>query len=151
MSKQTGKQQYHQFRLYPDGSRGRTDQGFSVHVNASGFWLRYTNGASTHDEAISYELFKQLRVEANRNLHEYRKLVHDSKLQDKISDDRMCVCGNCGYEEWESQLQVPLTITPDLQQRLDPGSEVPAGECSNCGALTYHKYGKGRKKDGRSR
>ncbi len=43
-------------------------------------------------------------------------------------------CGNCGDKSTD---YIPLDETPGLQQRLDPGSEVPAGECKKCGALTY--------------
>lgn len=48
-----------------------------------------------------------------------------------------CTCGNCGLTCDEDDLRVTLSETPDLDQRLDPGSVVPAGECPYCGCFTY--------------
>lgn len=44
-------------------------------------------------------------------------------------------CGNCG-ERWKIELLDPIS---DLEQRLEPGGEVPAGQCPDetCGALCY--------------
>lgn len=47
--------------------------------------------------------------------------------------DRMCRCDNCGAQARESGLD-PIQ---DLEQRLDPGGVVPAGQCPSCGALSY--------------
>lgn len=44
-------------------------------------------------------------------------------------------CPECGRIP-ASKLQRDLTHTPDLGERLDPGSTVPVGECE-CGALYY--------------
>lgn len=49
----------------------------------------------------------------------------------------MTRCGNCGRRCAEIDLAVRLPDIPDLAIRLVPGSEVPAGECSECGALVY--------------
>ncbi len=46
-------------------------------------------------------------------------------------------CDNCGHETTDGKLKVRLADIPDLQQRLDVGGVVPAGECPQCGALTY--------------
>ena len=43
-------------------------------------------------------------------------------------------CDNCGRK---SDTFKPLSEVEDLHLRLDPGSEVPAGECLKCGALVY--------------
>lgn len=45
-------------------------------------------------------------------------------------------CGNCGHV---GRTYIPLEETPDLSERLTPGSEVPAGECEqeDCAALVY--------------
>lgn len=43
-------------------------------------------------------------------------------------------CANCGVL---SDDFVPLEEVPGLNERLDPGDEVPAGECKACGALCY--------------
>lgn len=51
-------------------------------------------------------------------------------------DDRLCRCDNCGKLCKLSQL-LPLHAVVSLGSRLDPGSEVPAGECLCCGALSY--------------
>jgi predicted nucleic acid-binding Zn-ribbon protein len=45
-------------------------------------------------------------------------------------------CNNCGEIFADDQIK-PLSEVKDLAQRLDPGSEVPSGECLVCGALTY--------------
>lgn len=46
------------------------------------------------------------------------------------------VCGNC-ENTFDSGEIVPLEKVPHLASRLDPGSEVPSGECPLCGALVY--------------
>lgn len=47
-------------------------------------------------------------------------------------------CDNC---EWTGDLDgedyVVLGHVEDLEIRLEPGGEVPAGECPDCGALVY--------------
>lgn len=42
-------------------------------------------------------------------------------------------CDNCGAVRPEDELIEPA----HLWERLDPGSEAPAGECPDCGALAY--------------
>lgn len=47
-------------------------------------------------------------------------------------------CANCNWEGTdEDEDFMPLEECSDLQQRLDPGCEVPAGECCNCGSFCY--------------
>ena len=43
------------------------------------------------------------------------------------------VCDNCRLYCAVSELD----LIDDLEQRLDPGSVVPAGQCPSCGALAY--------------
>ena len=45
-------------------------------------------------------------------------------------------CDNCGNVATIFDL-VPLENVPDLTSRIDPGAEIPAGECRECGALSY--------------
>jgi hypothetical protein len=45
----------------------------------------------------------------------------------------MTECANCGAR----RLHGDLKEIQDLSERIDPGSEVPAGECCDCGALCY--------------
>ena len=45
-------------------------------------------------------------------------------------------CANCGETTTEKNIR-PLYELPNLYARLDPGSEVPAGECRECGAFVY--------------
>lgn len=47
-------------------------------------------------------------------------------------------CDNCDWTGSEAELAVDLASTPDLHERLDPGSTVPAGECPKCGCFAYH-------------
>lgn len=54
-------------------------------------------------------------------------------MTDKI---RMTCCDNCDKTVPEDQLAKSLYEIDSLEDRLDPGSEVPAGECQ-CGALAY--------------
>jgi hypothetical protein len=61
----------------------------------------------------------------------------DAYGDDKGPPDRPCHCGNCGGLFMERQLRCNLEEIPDLGQRLDPGGEVPVGECPECGALAY--------------
>lgn len=52
-----------------------------------------------------------------------------------IPTDRLCRCANCGHKD-DSE-DISLYDVSDLNDRLDPGCTVPAGECSSCGCLTY--------------
>ena len=52
-----------------------------------------------------------------------------------IPADHLCRCGNCHHEDDSDD--VSLYDVSSLNDRLDPGSTVPAGECSACGCLTY--------------
>lgn len=45
----------------------------------------------------------------------------------------VAVCDNCRLYCAVSELD-PIV---DLEQRLDPGGVVPAGQCPSCGALSY--------------
>ena len=45
------------------------------------------------------------------------------------------VCDNCRLYCAVSELD----LIDDLEQRLDPGGVVPAGQCPHCGALAYLK------------
>jgi hypothetical protein len=42
-------------------------------------------------------------------------------------------CDNCGCDT----LRCELEDIPDLNQRLDVGGVVPAGECAECGSFSY--------------
>ena len=48
-------------------------------------------------------------------------------------DDAAAVCDNCLLHCTVSALDSIV----DLEQRLDAGGEVPAGQCPTCGALAY--------------
>ena len=45
-------------------------------------------------------------------------------------------CDNCGAVVPEEQLKKSLYQIDHLEDRLEPGCEIPAGECA-CGALAY--------------
>lgn len=52
----------------------------------------------------------------------------------KYWDDKaIAVCDNCRLYCTVSELE-PIR---DLEQRLDAGGVVPAGQCPSCGALSY--------------
>ncbi len=44
------------------------------------------------------------------------------------------LCQNCGWQGPDSSLKTPI---PDIFQRVDPGEEMPSGECPDCGALCH--------------
>ena len=44
--------------------------------------------------------------------------------------------GNCGDVTTQDNL-LALEYARDLSMRLDVGSEIPAGECLDCGAFSY--------------
>ncbi len=44
-------------------------------------------------------------------------------------------CGDCDWEGTDADTD--LSDVEDLLQRIDPGSEVPAGPCPKCGSLCY--------------
>jgi DNA-directed RNA polymerase subunit RPC12/RpoP len=47
-------------------------------------------------------------------------------------------CGNCGKVfSSESELACVVADIPNLFERIEPGGEVPNGECPDCGALVY--------------
>lgn len=59
---------------------------------------------------------------------------------------RKVECGNCDWTGDDSMDElgnqtagglIPLCDVEDFTERIDPGSEVPAGECPECGALAY--------------
>lgn len=55
-------------------------------------------------------------------------------LKDNLENlDTPCRCDNCDWRGPASDLDV----IEDAQERLDPGCEVPAGECPECGMLAY--------------
>jgi hypothetical protein len=53
------------------------------------------------------------------------------------SEDAVAVCDNCRLYCNVSDLD-PIA---DLEQRLDAGGIVPAGQCPHCGALSYLQEG----------
>lgn len=52
-------------------------------------------------------------------------------------DDRKVKCDNCDWAGTESQMGKTLFEMEKLWDRIDPGCEVPAGECPECGACCY--------------
>jgi hypothetical protein len=50
---------------------------------------------------------------------------------------RLTVCDNC-LRQW---VEEELGEIEHPEARIDPGSEVPAGECPECGALCYLAHG----------
>ena len=62
-------------------------------------------------------------------------IVHMSKWSADVSSQ--CKCDDCQWQGPMVQLGKQLDETPDLNQRLSPGSVVPAGECPKCGAFAY--------------
>lgn len=48
-----------------------------------------------------------------------------------------CECEDCDWHGIADQLGCEFADIPDLYERLDIGSEVPAGECPDCGCLAY--------------
>lgn len=54
-----------------------------------------------------------------------------------LNGDPLCTCGICEWQGPESKLKCKLDEIHHLAQRLEPGAEVPAGECPECGGLCY--------------
>lgn len=54
-------------------------------------------------------------------------------LDSQIHPSTLCVCGNCDWTGGAEDLEGIV----DAQERLTPGSPVPAGQCPRCGALAY--------------
>lgn len=54
------------------------------------------------------------------------------------TEPRTCRCDNCGHTESAETIR-PIHECKDVEQRIDPGSVVPAGECSKCGCFTYYQ------------
>lgn len=49
----------------------------------------------------------------------------------------MCRCDNCNWKGPDSALLFQLHELTNLHERLEPGGEVPAGECPECRCLAY--------------
>jgi hypothetical protein len=56
------------------------------------------------------------------------------RADDALALPQYHLCGNCSAAWTDEQLVLPMQ---DLDQRLDPGSEVPSGDCPGCGAFCY--------------
>ncbi len=54
-------------------------------------------------------------------------------LNGQVADAASVCCGNC---DWRGIAKQTGSIA-DAQERLDPGSVVPVGECPKCRSLTY--------------
>lgn len=52
---------------------------------------------------------------------------------DNVAEGAAAKCDNC---DWQGRADCANQIS-DVEERLDPGGEVPAGECPECGALAY--------------
>jgi hypothetical protein len=50
---------------------------------------------------------------------------------------RRVECGNCEWKGREDEMRCSMEDGEDLWERLDAGSEVPAGDCPDCGAFCY--------------
>lgn len=48
-------------------------------------------------------------------------------------------CGNCDWETDEFDDIRPLFECPNLNERLNPGSKVPEGDCPECNCFVYDK------------
>ena len=46
-------------------------------------------------------------------------------------------CGNCDWRGQAMDIGVPLYRCTGLGERLDPGGEVPAGDCPRCKGFAY--------------
>ena len=44
-------------------------------------------------------------------------------------------CMNCGWEGPETEMSALWPNIPDLNNRVEPGEEVPLGECPECESL----------------
>lgn len=66
----------------------------------------------------------------------YRVRVEPSNQSSNTSVAIMTVCADCAKETALDSLAKALFQCAGLSERLDPGSEVPAGECE-CGAFAY--------------
>jgi len=50
-------------------------------------------------------------------------------------DKATFACDNCDWEGGDDDLD----MISDIEERIDPGCIVPAGQCPECGALAYYK------------
>src|ERR1035438_9495059 len=46
-------------------------------------------------------------------------------------------CDNCQWNGEETEVR-PLNQCPDIWDRLDPGGEVPVGDCPKCQCFCYY-------------
>jgi hypothetical protein len=97
------------------------------------------------DEHEEHQLIKELarRAEArDGGLCDYCERSEDASVckfpeRHRASQNSpVCRCDDCS-KVWHENQVVPMYRVRDLQERLDPGGEVPVGECPACGALCY--------------
>jgi len=58
------------------------------------------------------------------------------KIEEAQKDNPACYCDDCGYEFVQGESILPIR---DIYKRVDPGGEMPVGECPKCRALGYLK------------
>jgi hypothetical protein len=61
-----------------------------------------------------------------------------NETKDDQSERQLVTCDNCGWGGSASQLKSRWPDITALIERLDPGGEVPAGECPACRSLAYN-------------
>mgnify|MGYP001610085038 CR=1 FL=1 len=54
-------------------------------------------------------------------------------IQSHSESGEACSCADCGWQGPANDLD----MIADIQERVDAGCEVPAGQCPECGALAY--------------
>ena len=60
-----------------------------------------------------------------------------NKKETKEKNEERHVCQNCGKVWLDSQIKVVMADIEDFFSRVDPGEEIPSGECPECGALVH--------------
>lgn len=58
-------------------------------------------------------------------------------MSNHVETDRPVECDNCDWKGTEKQMRAEFCDVEDLHELIEPGKEVPAGECPECGALAY--------------
>ncbi len=61
------------------------------------------------------------------------KTMSTTYLNVQLDKDLKCRCDNCGWKGKAKKLK-PIS---DIEDRIYPGEEVPAGECPACGACAF--------------
>lgn len=118
-----------------------TEHGYRPSIVVEGTCGHFPNGGGDtepwywgDDLEQAQEIAHKRNVGMGLSEEDEERILASSMVACKTEDQQQVKCDDC---DWVGPLQNGLDVTPDLAERLEPGSVVPAGVCPECGALVY--------------